>query len=92
MYQVQFLIISHHVTPNVMCHVSSRARSSQLARQTALATTRSRMCPRPSLSLLKILPIPMAETEGLTERCHLVFEFQSGVLAHFRILSDILFR
>ena len=51
MYQVKFLIISHHVTPNIMCRVVF-GKIAAAGSQAAFATTRSRMCTRPSLSLL----------------------------------------
>jgi len=61
MYQDKFLIISHHVTSNVMCRVVS-GKISAAGSQAAFATTRSRLCTRPSLSLS--LPIPTAATSG----------------------------
>jgi len=61
MYQVEFLIISHHVTPNVTCHVSSRARSPQLAHRQRLPL-HTAGCVHARLSLS--LPIPTAATAG----------------------------
>jgi len=61
MYQVEFLIISHHVTPNVTCHVSSRARSPQLVRRQRLPL-HTTGCVHASLSLS--LSIPTTATAG----------------------------
>jgi len=60
MYQVKFLIISHHANPNVMCRVvSSRARSQELAHRQRLPL-HAAGCVHASLSLS--LPIPTAAT------------------------------